>query len=72
MRAHDHVTYFAAPSPNAPTTDPVACRAHVVEVIDADTLTLDVDRPGVATERLESVPRCDAATPAAGHWSTVP
>jgi hypothetical protein len=48
------------------------CVAHVADVIDADTVTLDVSRPGMATERFESVPRCDAATPTAGHWSTIP
>lgn len=67
---HSHVSYYR----DAGAMGAVAletCRAHVVEVIDADTLTLDVDRPGVATERLATVPRCNPAKPEAGCWSEV-
>ena len=68
---HSHVSYYRAASPWASESIETH-RAHVVAVIDADTLTLDVDRPGVATERIESVPRCDPATPTAGCWSEIP
>jgi hypothetical protein len=69
MKPADHVFYYL---PRPMSAELERCVAHVADVIDADTVTLDVSRPGMATERFESVPRCDAATPTAGHWSTIP
>lgn len=69
MRPTDHVLYYLARPMSAELE---RCGAHVVEVIDADTITLDVARPGMAVERVYSVPRCDPAQPTAGCWSVLP
>lgn len=69
MRAMEHVFYYIA-RPLSPDLE--RCTAHIVDVIDADTLTIDVMRPGVLVERFESVPRCDPDVPVAGCWSVVP
>jgi hypothetical protein len=66
MRMTDHVLFYLA---RPLSSDLERCTAHVVEVIDADTLTIDVMRPGVLVERFVAVTRCDNDAPVAGCWA---
>ena len=69
MRPTDHVLYYL---PRPMSTSLEQCVAHVVEVIDANTVTLDIARPGMNVERVYDVPRCDPAQPTSGCWSALP
>lgn len=69
MRPTDHVLYYL---PRPMSADLERCVAHVVEVIDASTVTLDIARPGLPTERVSAAPHCDPAQPTAGCWSELP